>query len=106
MISLPWTEKSISRGVELRLDAHGAEIVAIEVDVENADGDLPLLERFDFGGEPLGQRNPTAADADEGELIEIFGLFENFVRETTRVRSISDALMSWDLPGSEPSKGL
>jgi hypothetical protein len=37
-------------GVELGLGAYGREVVAIEVDVEDAYGDFPVFEGFDLGG--------------------------------------------------------
>src|SRR5262249_42668105 len=45
-----------------RLDIDGAEIVAIEVDIEDAHGDLAIFERLDFARQPLGQRYSAAAD--------------------------------------------
>ena len=81
MMSLPGDGEVDFGGVDDGLDADGGEVVAVEVDVEDADGDFAIFERFDFRGEALGEGHAAAADADEGELIEIFGLFEDFVRQ-------------------------
>ena len=68
-------------GADHRLDADGGEVVAIEIDVENADRNGAVFERLDLGGQALRQRNAAAADADEGQLVEVFGLFQDFVRQ-------------------------
>ena len=81
MMSLPSTLKRNLGGADHRLDVHRAEIVAVEVDVEDADRNLAVFEALDLRRQPLRQRNAAAADADEGELIEVFGLLQNLVRQ-------------------------
>ena len=44
-------------------------------------GTLRCFERFDLRGQPLGQRHAAAADADERQLIEIVGSFQDFMRQ-------------------------
>jgi hypothetical protein len=51
------------------------------------------LERFDLARQPLRQRCAAPADADECELIHSSISWAN----RTNVRSISDALITWDL---------
>ena len=81
MMSLPCDGERNLGGADHGLDIHGAEIVAIQVDIQNADRNLAILERLDFRGQPLRQRNAAAANADERELIEVLGLLQNLVRE-------------------------
>ena len=57
------------------------EVVAVEIDVEFADGDLAAFQILDLFRQALGERHSAAADANEGESIEILGAFENFVGE-------------------------
>ena len=57
------------------------EIVAVQIDIQNADRNLAVFERLDLGGQALRQRHAAAADADEGELVQILGLFQNFMRQ-------------------------
>ena len=66
-------------GAHHRLDIHRGEIVAIEIDVENAHRNLAVFQAFDLLRQPLRQRNAAAANADERELIEVFGFFQNLV---------------------------
>src|SRR3954467_12063968 len=68
-------------GVEHRLNADGGQIIAVEVDVENANRHLEAFERGDLLRQPLRQGNPTAAYPDESELIEILGFFQNFMSQ-------------------------
>ena len=42
-------------------------------------GTCALLQALDLGGQPLRQRNAAPADADEGELVQVLGLFQNLV---------------------------
>src|SRR5205814_205394 len=51
-------------GVDDGLVGDGGEVVAVEVDIQNAHGDLALLEALDFLGEALGERDASAANAD------------------------------------------
>ena len=75
MMSLPCDRKGDFGGADHRLDVHGGEVVAVEIDIEDADRDHALLEGFDLRGQPLRQRHAAAADADEGELVEILASF-------------------------------
>ena len=43
----------------------GRQVVAVEGDVEDADGDLLPLHALDLGGDALGERHAAGADADE-----------------------------------------
>src|SRR5262249_23708653 len=61
------------------LDVYCRKVVAIEIDIEDADRDLALLERLDFRRQPLRHRDAAAANAYEGELVKIGTFFENFV---------------------------
>ena len=83
--------------VEDRLDVDGAQIVTIEIDVEKSDRDFSPFERFDFGGEPLRERNPAPADSDNASWSRSFVFSRISWASRTSVRSISDALMSCDL---------
>ena len=80
-MSLPCHAERNLGGADHRLDVHRAQIVAIEVDVENADRHLAVFEALDLRGQPLRQRNAAAADADEGQLVQILGLLQNLVRQ-------------------------
>jgi hypothetical protein len=69
------------RGTHNGFDTHGAEIVAVEVNIENADWNCPVLEGLDLGSEALRHGNAAAANANERKLIEVLGLLQNLVRE-------------------------
>src|SRR2546430_10556124 len=47
-------------GVEDGLDIHRAQVVAVEIDVENADRDFAILKSLNLGGQSLRQRNSAA----------------------------------------------
>ena len=64
-----------------RLDIDGRQVVAVQVDVQDAGRNLTAFECLDLSRQPLRQRNAPAADADERELIEVLGLLEYFVRQ-------------------------
>src|SRR4051812_8555844 len=66
-------------GADHRLDIHRGEIVTIEIDIENADRDRALLQCLDLSSKPLRQRDAAPADADEGQLVQVFTLLQNFV---------------------------
>src|SRR5262249_49438853 len=55
------------RALHARLAGHEREVVAVEGDVERADGDRGHLVLRDRGGDPAGERHAAALDADEGE---------------------------------------
>ena len=57
--------------LDLRLGADGREVVAIESDVEDADGDLDRLQALDLGGDLLGERDAAGADADQEDGPEV-----------------------------------
>ncbi len=63
------------------LCADGGQVVAIEVDVEDSDRDLAVFERRNFGREALRQRNSAPPDADKCQLVEVFRVFEDFMRQ-------------------------
>ena len=81
MMSLPCHRKRNFGGADHRLDIHRGEIVAIQIDIQDAHRDFALFERFDLAGQALRQRNAAAADADESQPVELFGLFQDFVRQ-------------------------
>ena len=60
----------------------GGKIVAVEIDVEDADGHFALFELLDFGSQTHGQGDAAAADSDEGEFVKVLRLLENLVGET------------------------
>src|ERR1039457_2627386 len=64
-----------------RLDVHRAQIVAIQVDVEDAHRDFPVFQALDLRRKPLRQRNAAAPDANKGELIQIFRLLQDLVSQ-------------------------
>ena len=68
-------------GVDDGLDVHRGQIVAIQIDVEDADRDRALLQRLDLSRQPLRQRHAAAPDADEGQLVQIVAFFQNFMRQ-------------------------
>jgi len=68
-------------GADDGLDIDGGEVVAVEVYVEDADGDFAILEGLDLGGEALGERDAPAADADESKEVEVLGFFENLMSQ-------------------------
>ena len=59
------------RALDLRLGGDGGQVVAIEGDVEDADGDLLPLHGLDLGGDLLGQGHAAGADAGQQEPGEI-----------------------------------
>lgn len=67
--------------VDYRLLGDSGKVVAIKVDVEDADRNGPALERLDLGGKTLRKRYATAADTDKGKLLKAIGFLENFVSQ-------------------------
>ena len=65
----------------LTTGVHGSEVVAVEIDIQNADGYGALFERFDFAGQALGQRYAAAPNADERQPVQIGVLLQDFVRQ-------------------------
>ena len=57
--------------LDQRLRADGREIVAVESDVEGADGDLGPFHPLDLGGDLLGEGDAAGADADQQEGGEV-----------------------------------
>ena len=68
MMSLPADIELDVGGVHHGLDVYRAQVVAIEVDVEDADRHLAVFQGFDLRGQALRERDAAAADPDEGEL--------------------------------------
>ena len=68
-------------GVDHRLFGNGGKIVAVQIDVENADRNHAILQVLDLFGETLRQRHAAAADADERQVVEILGFFQDLVRQ-------------------------
>jgi len=54
--------------IEDRLHADGGKVVAIQVDIQNAGGDLDVLERCNLGGKSVRDRSAAATDTNEGEM--------------------------------------
>ena len=63
------------------LFGNGGKIVAVQIDVEEADRNGEIFEILDLLGQTERQRNATAADSDECQAMQIFGFFENLVRQ-------------------------
>ena len=81
-MSLPCTGKRNLGGADDGLVADRRQIVAVEIDIEDADRNGALLQRLDLPGQPLRQRNAAAADADERQCVQVPALFQNLVRQT------------------------
>ena len=58
------------------------EVVAIERDVERADGDFLAGNLAQVVGDALRDRDTTAAHPDEGEIGKTAIMFEDFVRDS------------------------
>jgi hypothetical protein len=54
-----------------RLARADVDVVAVEGDVELAEGDLRVGELGDAPPEPLGNRDAAGVDADEGDALEL-----------------------------------
>ncbi len=61
------------------LFGNSREIVAIKIDVEEADRDGEILKILDFFGEPEREGNAAAADSDKGQALQILGFFQDLV---------------------------
>lgn len=68
--------------IDNRAFRDGGQIVAIEIDVEDADRNFAVFETLDFGGETLRERNTAALNADKSKTVEVGCFFEDFVGET------------------------
>ncbi len=60
-----WLPLTTGRGADRR------QVVAVEGDVERADGELLALHPLDLLGQPLGQRQAAGADADQAQVADI-----------------------------------
>ena len=61
--------------------ADGGEVVAIEGDVERADGHFGLLDAAQDLRQALRQRHAAAHDADQPEIVDAVVLLDDLVRE-------------------------
>ena len=50
-----------------------------KIDVKKADRNREILQVLDLLGEAERERNAAAANSDEGQAMQIFGLFENLM---------------------------
>ena len=57
------------------------QVVAIERDVERADGHVVAGDLAEVAGQALGDRHAAGADADEREVGQAAIAFEDFVRD-------------------------
>ena len=81
IMSLPSTENGISVALTTGLISDRAQIVAIQIDIQNSDRNLAIFQSLDFRGQPLRHGHAAAPNADERELIEILGLLQNLMGE-------------------------
>ena len=65
----------------MRIEAALGEVVAVQRDVERADGRASALECLDGSREALGERDATRLDADEHEALEATVALDDLVRE-------------------------
>src|SRR5947209_7636339 len=70
------------RALDQRLGGDGRQVVAIERDVEDADGDLLPLHGLDLGGDLLGEGDAAGADAGQQEPGEIGLALHDLPRHT------------------------
>ena len=63
-------------------DRGAHQVVAIERDVERADGDVLAGNLAQVVGDALRDRDTTAAHANEGEIGKTAVMFEDFVRDS------------------------
>jgi len=81
--------------IDYRLGADSRKVVAIERDVEHADGRPVTFEVRDFIGHALGERHAAAANADEKQVARAVVFFDHFGRQTSQraidARAIHDA---------------
>ena len=66
-------------GLHDGLRRDGGEIVAIERDIERADGHFHVRESFDRFREALRQRNAAAAHADQRDICRAAAFFHDFM---------------------------
>ena len=69
-------------GAHHRLDIHGREIVAVQIDIEDAHRNPAFFERLDLPGQPLRQGNAAAADPDKSQQVQVLGLLQDFMSQT------------------------
>lgn len=60
------------------------EIVAIESDIESADGHVDAIDAAHGLGDALGERHAAAADADEGEMLRASAFFDNLMGQAAQ----------------------
>src|SRR5580692_788082 len=68
--------------VHYRLRAHGGKIVAVERDVYGADWNIHAGEILDGFRQALGERNASAANADQREVFGAAAFFHDFMGQT------------------------
>lgn len=69
-------------GLENGLGSDAREVVAIEGDIERADGDFDAIDAAHGLGDAIGERNAAATDADEGKVAGAAALLDDLVGET------------------------
>ena len=65
----PLRSTGISRALDDRLLGDQREVVAVEGDVQGADGERHALVLVDRGGDPAGEGDAAALDPDEDEAV-------------------------------------
>jgi hypothetical protein len=66
-------------GVHHRLMAHRRKIVAVQVNVQDADGHRAPLQSLNLLGEPLRQRHAPPPDADEHQFLQVARALQDLV---------------------------
>src|SRR5262249_44988124 len=62
-----------------RAAAHGGKVIAVQGNVEGANGDRLLLNLVNQLSQPLGQGNATALDSDQRQILDSVVLFHDLV---------------------------
>ncbi len=68
-------------GLKDRLRRDFGEIVAVQRDIESADGDVNAVDAAHGVGDAFGERNAAAADADEREMARAAAFLDDLVSE-------------------------
>ena len=60
------------------------EVVAIERDVQRADGNIDAIDAAHGLGDALGQRYAATADANEGKMLRAAAFLDNLMCQATQ----------------------
>ena len=88
-------ERDVGR-VQHRLMRDRGKVVTVEIDVENSDRNLAMLQRFDFFARRWARGTPRRRMPMKASLSRSSVRSRISCASRTRVRSISEALISWD----------